>query len=174
LAPNSCIVPFDFYFLIYLGRGYGMKLQGDGIHIELAIEGYQFGAIIDDWWDANWLVVRGRVETPDGTWNFRNACLTTFELQQLALWFDRVAERNAEAESIDFTEPNVGFEFLPQPQAVIRVRFAYESAPSWATDRGEGAMLTVPVALNEPRLLATRVREWLRNFPVRGKREDTE
>ena len=56
----------------------------------LDIVGYQFPDA-HDYWDSNWLTVAGIAKHPKGSWQFTDPCLTTFELDQLALWFDGVA-----------------------------------------------------------------------------------
>jgi len=38
-------------------------------------------------WDANFLVIRGEVQTGDGRgWTFMDPCLTTWEAQKLSTW----------------------------------------------------------------------------------------
>ena len=62
-----------------------MTLHGErGGTFRLSIDGYQFPETTDDRWDANWLFVRGHVQDPQGEWTFRDPCLTTFEVQELA------------------------------------------------------------------------------------------
>ncbi len=137
--------------------------------MELSIDGYQFPES-DEYWDANWLVVRGRVTHPRGAWTFRDPCLTTFELEQLAAWFDGVATGRVDPASGYFTEPNLHFEYVATPVPAISVTFSYESSPPWVSqleERMDGAIVTFPVALNDPRKSSRSIRTLLARFPVR-------
>jgi hypothetical protein len=145
-----------------------MRLDNDqGGTMELAIDGYQFPKSCG-YWDANWLVVRGTVVHPHGSWTFRDPCLTTFELEQLAEWFEGVADRKVDADSGYFTEPNLHFEFAAAPVPGVRVRFAYESAPPWLKEREErfdGAAILFPLELNDPSAAARSLRALLAGVP---------
>jgi hypothetical protein len=149
-----------------------MKLQGeDGAMFDLTIDGYQFPEIETDYWDSNWLMVRGQVNHPRGNWIFRDPCLTTFELEQLAIWLDGVANGVANPADGYFTEPNLHFEYVTIPVPAIQVTFGYESAPPWlATDdaRLDGAIVRFPLALNDLRVVSRSLRADLVKFPIRG------
>ncbi|TNM64523.1 hypothetical protein FHN55_13425 [Streptomyces sp. NP160] len=75
-----------------------MLLGSDGgVHVQLDVVGYQFpDAVVDDDdgpdWDANWLVVSGRVRAAGGeTWPFCDPGLTTWEAAEVAAWLERAA-----------------------------------------------------------------------------------
>lgn len=148
-----------------------MRLEGDqGWTLELAIERYEFPESVE-YWDANWLLIRGHVEHPLGAWTFRDPCLTTFELEQLARWFDGVADGRVDPDSGYFTEPNLRFDYSPTPTPSIQVTLAYESAPPWLKEREErfdGAVMTFPAGSNDPRAASRSLRALLAEYPVRG------
>ena len=102
--------------------------------IELEVEGYQFPDIgpgeqpeDPDSWDSNWLNIRGTVTTGgDSSWSFQHPCLTTWEVVELADWFQNVAAGlvpllpagaeelsttflSTRAGWLTFTEPNLSF-----------------------------------------------------------------
>ena len=136
-----------------------MRLTGDGVDFSLRVLGYQFPDEID-YWDGNWLIIDGAVTHPQGSWRFREACLTSFELRQLAEWLD----------SGYFTEPCLEFKYGKEPAPVIDVIVAHECAPPWLgtrEDRLEGTRLRFPLSVNDPRALAAEVRGLLEQFPVR-------
>ena len=147
-----------------------MRLNdGQGATLELGVDGYQFPES-DEYWDANWLVVRGQVEHPRGSWTFHDPCLTTFELEQLAVWFDGVADGKVDPANGYFTEPNLHFEYATGPDPAINVTLSYESAPPWLTQREErldGAVVTFPVRLNDPQEAALSLRRLLSACPIR-------
>ncbi len=113
-----------------------MKLQSEE-HIALTLEiaGYRSPEIVDRFWDANWLIVRCRIEHPRGGWSFSEPSLATFELEQLARWFDGVAQASPDPKAGYFTESHLTFLYAPPPVSVIEVRFAFEAAPPWLVDR---------------------------------------
>jgi hypothetical protein len=150
-----------------------MKLQGDkGNLFELEITGYRSPEVVDRFWEANWLTVQCRVHHPRGDWTYTGPSLTTFELEQLARWLDGAAAGNPDPKAGYFTESHLTFIYAPPPAAAIEVRFAFEAAPPWLTDRNhrlDGAVVNFPLALNDPRLCAQDLRAALARFPQRGK-----
>jgi len=148
-----------------------MKLIGEnGATFDLMIEGYQFPEITTDDWDSNWLMVCGQVKHPQGAWNFCDPCLTTFELEQLAEWFDGVAKGNVDSDNGYFTEPNLHFEYVTMPISAIQVTFAHESAPPWLgrEERFDGAIIRFPLTLNDSGAASRSLRAILSKFPARG------
>ena len=142
---------------------------GDRLELSLGVLSYQFPDSID-YWDGNWLVIDGSVIHPSGPWNFREACLTSFELQQLAEWFDGVERGHPDRDGGYFTEPCLGFSYVASPDPAIAVLLAHECAPPWITDHDDrlgGIRLHFPLSANQPRLLAAAVRDLLVQFPVR-------
>lgn len=148
-----------------------MKLVGDkGTSLELSLEGYQFPDIGSGGWDANWLIVRGEVEHPRGSWVFRDPSLTTFEVKALASWFSGVASGEASS-TLSFTEPNLEFRLLVGAEASVAVRLGYESAPPWLTrqePRSQGITLVFPKARNDFQVAAQAVLDQLAMYPPRG------
>jgi hypothetical protein len=145
-----------------------MRLNGGDSWFELAILGYQFPKIKNDAWDSNWLIIEGHVSLSGRDWHFRDSCLTTFEVLQLAQWLDAVATGSAAAASCGFTEPNLQFE--RQSASTIRVSFALESAPPWAhpDDDWEKHGFEIPIS---PMLAiaAEQLRKQLVPFPERAR-----
>jgi hypothetical protein len=89
--------------------------------------GYQFPDIESEEFDANWLVVEGRVAPADErAWKFRDPALLTWEVKGLCTWQDV-------EESADFMEPNLRFEVAERDQDTITIRVYFEgkSRPPW-------------------------------------------
>ena len=158
--------------------------SSNGNSVSLAIDGYQFPAISgsgDRDWDANWLVIKGRVTAGDEEWTFRDPCLTTWEGRELSSWLRSVADGSQQPAPVDqdgeggellvFTEPNVAFNLhAATPEgAIVRLYLSLESLPKSmaGTDIFE---YFVELVLNNAALEAT-ARDWdaeLRAFPVRA------
>jgi len=101
---------------------------------ELRVTGYQFPNIESDEFDANWLVMEGRVAPADErAWEFRDPALLTWEVQGLSNWLEALASGEAVEEGEDFMEPNVRFEVAARDEdtITIRVYFELESRPPW-------------------------------------------
>ena len=85
--------------------------------------------------DANWLLVRGEIETKRGSWKFRDPCLETREARSLCAWLQRAATGEPSGD-LDFTEPNIAFEAPSAPTSGVSVRvtvkFALEARPPWS------------------------------------------
>lgn len=133
--------------------------------VDLEIVGYQFpdyeprdGELFDEW-DANWLVVRGHLVTPEVTWSFRNPCLTTDEVARLGAWLRSVASGRVSAQAshrragIAFTEPNISVRLATREGDLRTLEwyFAQEASPPEASEEirygdGHPVQTTVPAA----------------------------
>jgi hypothetical protein len=152
-----------------------MRLVGeDNIELELGIDGYQFPDASEHW-DANWLLVRGRVAHPRGPWSFSDPCLTTSEVEQLAAWLDSIVAGRPSPDARYFVEPNLRFAYVASPVPTVEVTLAYESAPPWLTDRGDrldGVAVTFPLSMNDLKEASRSLRHLLTEFPPRGVPDD--
>ena len=149
-----------------------MKLQGEnGNAFELAVLRYEHPDFTEDFWDANWLVVKGSVSATEGSWHFLDPCATTFELAGLARWLDTIASKAFEPSEYMFAEPNLVFSCSNEPQPSVTVRFSHESAPGWiwgAEERIVGVALDFPISPETARQAAAELRIILEEFPIRG------
>ncbi len=96
--------------------------------LSVRIQGYQFPqveATADDPYDANWLYIQGRLETRTTNWKFVDACLFTWECEELIEWLRKFPE----VETLEFMEPLFRFEADPDHKRLIRVRLLGESFP---------------------------------------------
>jgi hypothetical protein len=149
-----------------------MKLQGEnGTDFELAVLRYEHADYTEDFWDANWLVVKGSVSATEGSWHFLDPCATTFELAGLANWLDTIAVKGFEPSEYTFAEPNLVFSCGNDPQPSVTIRFTHESAPGWIWDVEEriaGVALCFPMSPDTARDAAAQLRTILVDFPIRG------
>lgn len=140
--------------------------DGAGITVSLDVDTYQFPNS-DEYWDANWLQVRGTVTHPLGDWHFRDPCLATMELVQLAKWPTTVASGETSTLCF-FTEPCLSFELVEAPEPAIALGFSHEAAPPhWVREEGP-FVLRFPLALNPLEDLERAASELLCRFPVKG------
>ena len=110
----------------------------DNQTVELKITNYQYPDNNEGDWDSNWLYLYLKVDSICGNWQTIDPSLTTWELQELAGWFNSLSE-NQEPDYIEiqFTEPNLSFELIGKYdyfEKTIRIRFELESRPKSATD----------------------------------------
>lgn len=145
---------------------------GNGERLQLAIDGYQFPTITSGGWDANWVMVSGCVDHPRGGWKFRDPCLTTLELRQVAEWLETAHAGGMDQDVLEFTEPNLRFACAPSAVPCIAVRLSHESAPRWLLEeqRYAGVVLNFPAPMNDFSEAAHRVRAYLGRWPERGDR----
>ena len=144
-----------------------MKLEGPHGTFELSIVTYQFPQIDTEYWDANWLIVEGKVGLHGRSWTFRDPCLMTDEAERLAHWLADCASGVAEKEYCGFTEPNLQFDRTSLSS--IRIGFALESAPPWATPGDDWTKHGFEVTIGpQLAIAAEQLRSQLAAFPVRG------
>ena len=112
-----------------------MILRGRDLSaFELRVAGYQFPGFSGDEFDANWLIVEGRVaQVGERTWEFRDPALLTWEIERLSNWLEALASGVATEDGEDFVEPNLRFEVVEKGEDTItlRVYFELEARPPW-------------------------------------------
>jgi hypothetical protein len=109
------------------------NLQGD--RFELKILGYQFPWTNDDRWDSNWLLIKTIASLGGWSWSAVCPCLTTFEVAELAVWFEAL-DGDLEGDlKCAFTEPNLEFQVVTNDtgERLLRIFFELESRPLWAS-----------------------------------------
>ena len=77
--------------------------------------------------------------TPQGSWSVVNPFLLTYEVKELADWFEAVATHTQTENEIGFTEPNLSFDLITHEGGAeyLRVNFAIECLPPWADRSGQ-------------------------------------
>ncbi len=141
---------------------------------ELGVAGYQFPDIESDEFDANWLVIEGRVAPADErAWEFRDPALLTWEVERLSNWLEGLASGQAVEEGEGFLEPNLRFEVAKRDEdtITIRVYFELESRPPWFFANAAGMYdlwLDLRVDSDDLRAAAEGLRRDLTKFPPRA------
>ncbi|TJZ76315.1 WapI family immunity protein [Chitiniphilus eburneus] len=134
--------------------------------VQIDAMSYQFPQSLDEW-DGNWLCITGSIEAAEGAWKFRDPCLTTFELEELANWFTNL---ESEKRPCFFTEPCIHFRVVSSPAPGLELVLSHECAPPWQTgeDRLDGWALFFPFSENSPtEMKATKA--IMERFPVRNR-----
>jgi len=147
----------------------------DGSAVALTPVGYEFPAATDAD-DAIWLVVRGDVAAPGGSWSFSDPCLLTYEARALADWLRRAAagevpprlaappgEDAAWEPDLTFLEPNVAFSLagVSAERARLRVHFSLESFPPWLDKERSFDLYAYSVEIDTTRAAVLRAAsEW--------------
>jgi hypothetical protein len=140
---------------------------------ELRIAGYQFPEIESDEFDANWLVIEGRVAPADErAWEFRDPSLLTWEVEGLCNWLEVLALGQDVREGEDFLEPNLRFEVAKRDRDTITIRiyFELESRPPWFfadTASMDDLWIDLRVDSDDLRSAAEDLRRDLAMFPQR-------
>jgi hypothetical protein len=151
--------------------------------------GYQFPDLPEtaDRWDRNWLNIRGHVTCIEGSWNFTDACMLTYDVSILSAWLRSAAARKEPVgepvpenpahftPELGFIEPNVSFnlERYDKASAVIGVVLGHESAPPWLDPtmdfekRIEGYRVPLTVELRALQLAAKSWDSACARFPKR-------
>ncbi|WP_405950277.1 hypothetical protein OG588_31925 [Streptomyces prunicolor] len=111
--------------------------------VELRPLRYQFAATRGNRYDDNWLVVGGKVTTPEGGWSFADPSLLTHEAREIAGWLRGAAQGTVAVTRPDaegyvspdtwFNEPVLAFSLADRSEAgaVVRVHLSLEAAPPW-------------------------------------------
>ena len=145
---------------------------GDGKKLDLRIAGYQFPAMIgrsageNDWDDANWLMIAGKVTVGFGdSWSFAEPCMTVFDAERLGVWLALVAD-GGRPDDLGFLEPCLVFAVSTDGDVVtVVVSFSHEAV----SGRREGGPvdLAFTMALGQVKQAAADWVEDVARFPPR-------
>lgn len=150
-----------------------MKLTGrKNTVFSLSVAGYQYPKNKDHDYDVNWLLIVIDVKCPRGSWQTTDPSLETFELRKLANWLQGLNRKGTTGDEIDFTEPNLTFQYLGKEGDHYQVRafFELELRPEWAPARVAGLRdLWVDLQATEKDLkeAAGSLKDILKKFPER-------
>lgn len=150
-----------------------LRLTGsDGSLFEMRVVGYQFLELHNEWHDANWLRIWIHVIHPKGEWSSIDASLLTKEVEDLANWFDAIANGHKVKAVQDFTEPHLYFRLIniEVKQPLLRIYFESASRPRWAWSEIVPAKdLFIEFPLSELNLVqaAEELRQEYKQYPER-------
>ncbi|MGW2116965.1 WapI family immunity protein [Streptomyces zhihengii] len=160
-----------------------MILAGGDHRFALTPVRYQFPEAEGCPYDDNWLVVRGEVTTPGGSWTFVDPALLVGEAHRVTAWLRGAAAGTVAVTEPDhdgvwpdtwFTEPVLAFSLAARGDdatLAVRVHLSLEALPPWRTgdDRPDiyQYWVHVLVGTDELRAAADAWAEALAAFPTR-------
>jgi hypothetical protein len=151
--------------------------SSSGSSLRLTIVGYEFPQKQPEDkhdYDANWLVVKLDFVRDDNAWTAIDPCLTTWDVDELAVWFDRLRLRQPLVRpALSFAEPLLTLESVDagSPSELLRVFIEGELRPSWQTEQGmyqEDLWIDFPLAEIDLQAATQSLRDQLAQFPVRN------
>jgi hypothetical protein len=90
-------------------------LTNDRFELYMSVADYEFPDIVDNPYDANWLLIRLGLQSLHGAWNWQviDAGALTWELEACTTWFQNLSTNQpVETESFGFSEPDIRFETI--------------------------------------------------------------
>jgi hypothetical protein len=137
--------------------------------VEFKITNYQYPEINDGDWDGNWLLIYLKVKSDLGNWQSHDPSLTTWEVKELIGWLTDLANNEKlRCNPIEFTEPNLSFEYLEtiDRDKRFRMRFELESRPQSA-DTDKEYFVDFDYSLDGLKRLSADLTQELDKFPER-------
>ena len=148
-----------------------MDLRTDISSVCLKPVGYQFPEITDGDHDSNWLVIAGTVSCGGINWSFREPCLLTWELTELAQWLKSLSTGPGATEAPAFTEPNITVSV--EPSGGIVFGFSAECRPNMSGSSPQDfgtKYVRLELSKTAIGVAAAQLHEELLAFPERGVR----
>ena len=131
---------------------------------------YEFPEVKFDRFDSNWLLLNFRIKTPQGEWSATQPCMLTWELSDLATWFEDIAKRLPSATKFDFMEPELSLEWTAN-KSTLRLYLDYGLRPQWkpyiGRDREEVFFLECMVTSASLLKTAKSLKLLAQKFPLR-------
>ena len=150
-----------------------MELRaGAETQLRLKILGYEYPQCQMEPYDSNWLRIRVHATQAGRSWVATHPSLLTYEAHALAIWLDAVALAPDRQAAIEFTEPNLRFDWEARAGVhELRVWIDLELRPKWAPAVAAGEddfFLTFAPTADSLAGCATALREQLASFPQRA------
>lgn len=152
-------------------------LTNDRFTLEIAVGGYEFPDVLDDFEDANWLVIRVTLQSVHGAWRWQveDAGALTWELEGCVRWLHDLSAGQPVAEaSYGFSEPDIRFESVRSEDGevvglAVHLMDEFQPPTKVLVPRENNVVSlrfhTPPDVLRE---FAARLAESLAQFPQRG------
>jgi hypothetical protein len=87
-----------------------LKIKDKGLSFVMNVQGYEYPNAMD-YHDANWLVVKIKSNDQSNSWEAKDSCLLTYELEELKNWLISIDEGVDVSPDIKFTEGELSFYF---------------------------------------------------------------
>jgi hypothetical protein len=149
-----------------------MLLCNGGNSLELKVVAYQFPSITEKAhdFDANWLIIEGKVRAGARSWSFKDPSLLTWEVGSLIEFLESLALKWRYPSEVQFVEPNLLF--ASESDGLLRVSFSQEATPPWLAELvlGEDEDFSIELFCSSSELIeaARSLREQLKEFPARA------
>lgn len=146
-----------------------LKSEETQTEFEFRVVGYQFPDVVDEDYDANWLLVSIGVRSPGGSWSKTDPCLLTWEGHWFGNWLaDIMAGREGER-AMSFLDSNLFFEVERRdPKHVkLKIELSDELLPKDAKPGDKRFEVSLVISLADLRSAAA---DWcweMRLFPMR-------
>lgn len=149
-------------------------LSKNGDFFRLFIINYQFPYIDNAHHDSNWLVIKIEASHQNRKWTAIDSCLLTYEVEELANWFENLAKGNNKKAKIEFLEQSLEFHLIDElSKQYLRIYFELELRPEWAPWNGfmEDLWLDFSILELDFNSLASSLRQQLKKYPQRPFRQ---
>ncbi len=104
---------------------------------ELNIKGYEFPNFLDEFNDANWLMIAGCVRLRSiGDWNFCYPCMLTTDVKKLIEFLETGARNELTYTGCGFFEPNLSFSLIYRGNHISEAGKKSDSTTSMSTEPG--------------------------------------
>lgn len=139
--------------------------------VKLEVLGYEFNTFSCDE-DANWLNIKVEVDDKNENlhWTACNACLRTFELEEIKNWLLSVLKKEVPILSkLSFMEPELSFVYKDD---VVGLEFNYAFHPLWGADfdmESDGYILYFKLNAKSLLGLISEVDKLISAYPCRSK-----
>jgi hypothetical protein len=144
-----------------------MRFESNHVSFELRIEGYQFDNAVDDEYDANWLIIRIDITTPQRVWHGVEPSALTWDMQELIKWLEAIGNGDA-PESNHYSPTDRDFSFELKRATAQNIEFEVTLRHEYS-DNGDQSpvILQLNVTRQKCREAAKMLWEQLEHFPPR-------
>jgi hypothetical protein len=143
-----------------------IELKNEHSSFKFEIIGYQFPDYSNEY-DGNWLMIKVTVIKDSLKWSKTDPCLFTWEIQEIAEWFDKVANNQKLKSSwIRFTEPSLWFNYAEITNEKVRVSIYFDAEllpPNW--DENKECFIDFELTKNELINAGKILRDELKKHP---------
>ncbi|QWG34028.1 PadR family transcriptional regulator [Bacillus mycoides] len=141
-----------------------MNFKNEKVALHLEAVKYQYKDAKDEC-DRNWLMVKAKLLEESKVFETMDPFLQTSDLQYMIKWFEALP--NPTYTELDFTEPNLAFEFMGEKEGEIHIviRLSQELNPPWCKE--EEYEFSISITQDDRENILRAIEEQQKKFPKR-------
>ena len=135
--------------------------------IELLVEGYQNPDVAQNYFEANWLMISLKVQTPQAQWQAKAPAILSNELNRFIAWLQAIGEDVAQNRFFDFEDPSLYVCMTERTNHTIILEFHLHLDFRYPKEEQHETRVAITMELAQLDSWVRQLKKYAEEFPVR-------